>query len=117
MIDAVCFRLLAKVQINAMITAQDFGEKLNLSASQSAQRRQRLEAEGFIVGQTARLEPEKPELTVQAFVQVQMAGHAPDIAKSLGQLSATLPRSHLGMDIDWRGGLPFADKVRRSFRA
>lgn len=91
MLDAIDSRLLAEVQINAMITAQDLGEKLNLSASQAARRRQRLEADGFIIGYTARLEPEKLGLTVQAFVQVQMAGHAPDIAKSFGQLIAALP--------------------------
>lgn len=92
MLDSIDSRLLAALQANAMLTAQELGEKLNLSASQAARRRQRLEVDGYILGYTARLAPEKVGLTVQAFVQVQMASHAPDMAKSFGQLIASLPQ-------------------------
>ena len=44
MLDATDSRLLAEIQANAMLTAQDLGERLNLSPSQAARRRQRLEA-------------------------------------------------------------------------
>ena len=91
MLDPTDSRLLAELQTSAMQTAQDLGEKLNLSASQAARRRQRLEAEGFITGYTAKLAPQKLGLTVQAFVQVQMASQQPDVAKSFGQLIAGLP--------------------------
>ena len=40
MIDETDSRLLAEVQRNGAITAQELGEKLNLSASQAARRRQ-----------------------------------------------------------------------------
>ena len=91
MLDATDCRLLAELQTNAMATAQDLGEALHLSPSQAARRRQRLEAEGYVTGYGARVCPGKVGLTVQAFVQVQMASHAPDAARSFGQLIASLP--------------------------
>lgn len=89
--DRTDSRLLAEVQRNALITAQDLGDRLNLSASQAARRRQRLEAEGYITGYAARLDPARLGLTVQAFVQVQMATHAPEVARGFGSLIAACP--------------------------
>ncbi|MDZ4096511.1 MAG: Lrp/AsnC family transcriptional regulator [Paracoccaceae bacterium] len=91
MLDTVDSRLLTEVQKNAMLTAQELGERLNLSASQAGRRRQRLEAEGYITGYTARLDPARIGLSVQAFVQVQMATHAPDAARSFATLISTRP--------------------------
>lgn len=91
MLDATDSRLLAEIQADAMVTAQDLGERLNLSPSQAARRRQRLEQEGYVKGYTARLDPAKLGLTVQAFVQVQMATHAPEAARSFGSLLSTCP--------------------------
>ena len=84
-------RLLAALQRDAHLTAQDLGAELHLSPSQAARRRQRLEAQGFVTGYTARLSPRALGLTVQAFVQVQMASHAPDQARSFARLVATRP--------------------------
>lgn len=91
MLDTIDSRLLAEIQANAMLTAQELGERLNLSSSQAARRRQRLEAEGYVVGYAAKLSPAKVGLTVQAFVQVQMASHSPEVARSFGVLVATCP--------------------------
>jgi DNA-binding Lrp family transcriptional regulator len=91
MLDDLDSRLLSEVQRNAMLTAQELGERLNLSASQAGRRRQRLEAEGYITGYTARLDPDRVGLTVQAFVQIQMATHAPDGARSFAALISTRP--------------------------
>jgi DNA-binding Lrp family transcriptional regulator len=91
MLDETDSRLLASVQANAQITAQELGEHLNLSASQAARRRAKLEADGLITGYAARLSPGKLGLTVQAFVQVQMAAHAPETAREFLRLIATLP--------------------------
>lgn len=71
-------RLLAALQKDAHLTAQDLSERLNLSPSQVGRRRQRLEADGYIKGYTARLDAARVGLHVQAFVQVQMATHVPD---------------------------------------
>lgn len=77
-LDDMDKRLLAALQQDAHLTAEALGDILNLSASQAGRRRQRLEAAGFIERYAARLNPERLGLTVQAFVQVQMATHAPE---------------------------------------
>ncbi|MFD1810370.1 Lrp/AsnC family transcriptional regulator [Gemmobacter lanyuensis] len=84
-------RLLAELQRRADITAQELAEVLNLSPSQVARRRARLEAEGVIAGYRARLDPRHLGLTVQAFVQVQMAAHNADNAANFVRLMHTLP--------------------------
>ena len=91
MLDATDTRILQLVQANAMLTAQDLGAALNLSASQAARRRQRLEAEGFVTGYAARIDSARVGLTVQAFIQVQFARHDPELARSFATLIATLP--------------------------
>ena len=77
-LDHTDLRLLTELQQNAQLTSEKLGERLNLSASQVGRRRQRLEAAGYIEGYRARLAPGRLGLTVQAFVSVQMATHAPD---------------------------------------
>jgi DNA-binding Lrp family transcriptional regulator len=89
MLDDLDSRLLTEVQKNAMLTAHELGDRLNLSASQAGRRRQRLEQAGYITGYTAKLDPQRVGLTVQAFVQVQMSSHAPDGARSFATLIST----------------------------
>lgn len=91
MLDEADSRLLTALQKNAHLTAEALGEILNLSPSQAGRRRQRLEAEGYITGYAARLDPARVGLNVQAFVQVQMATHAPDTARSFATLISALP--------------------------
>lgn len=90
-LDSIDQRLLAALQRRADLTAQDLSESLNLSPSQVARRRARLEAEGFITGYRAVLDPAALGLTVQAFVEVQMTAHSPENAASFLRLAATLP--------------------------
>jgi DNA-binding Lrp family transcriptional regulator len=85
-LDSIDSRLLAALQRDAQTTAQDLGAALNLSASQIARRRQRLEAAGYVTGYVARVDPARLGLTVQAFVQVQMASHAPEAARAFATL-------------------------------
>lgn len=91
MMDETDSRLLAEVQRDAMVTAQTLGERLNLSPSQAARRRARLEEAGVIRGYAARLDPAALGLTVQAFIQVQMARHGPEPAESFARLVAACP--------------------------
>ena len=91
MLDETDTRLLAALQKNAHLTAQQLGEMLNLSPSQAGRRRQRLEAAGMIRSYTARLDPLKLGLSVQAFVQVQMARHGTETATAFSRLVATRP--------------------------
>lgn len=91
MLDDTDHRLLAALQKDAHLTAQQLGEMLNLSASQAGRRRQRLEAAGIIRNYAARLDARKLGLTVQAFVQVQLSTHDPAQAKSFTRFITTLP--------------------------
>lgn len=90
-LDRIDQRLLAALQRDAHLTAQELGEILNLSPSQAGRRRQRLEAAGIIRGYAARLDPGRLGLGVQGFVQVQMASHAPDAARAFSRMVETDP--------------------------
>lgn len=89
--DRTDLRLLAELQRDSTLTAQTMGERVGLSPSQAARRRQRLEEEGVVRGYGARLDPGRLGLTVQAFVQVQMAAHSPDAHQGFARLVASLP--------------------------
>jgi DNA-binding Lrp family transcriptional regulator len=91
MLDSTDVRLLSYLQQNANATAQELGDALAMSASQASRRRQRLEADGIITGLTARLDPAKLGLTVQAFVQVEMATHSRSAAQGFKTLVRSLP--------------------------
>lgn len=89
MLDFTDSRLLAALQKNAHLTAQQLSEQLNLSASQAGRRRQRLEAEGYIEGYKAQLDPARLGLTVQGFIQVHLSTHGPEHSASFARLVAT----------------------------
>lgn len=91
LLDTTDSRLLAALQKNAHLTAQELGEMLSLSTSQAGRRRQRLEADGYIESYTARLSAARLGLAVQAFVQVEMASHQPEMARSFASLLSTRP--------------------------
>ena len=83
--------LLAAVQRDAQLTAEALGQILNLSTSQAARRKHRLEAEGYIEGYRARLSATRLGLGVQAFIQVQMATHEPAQARTFTRLLELRP--------------------------
>ncbi|MCB1313632.1 MAG: Lrp/AsnC family transcriptional regulator [Sedimentitalea sp.] len=91
MLDETDTRLLAALQKNAHLTAQQLGEMLNLSPSQAGRRRQRLETEGYIQGYAARLDPMRLGLNVQGFIQVQLGTHGPEQSASFARLVSTRP--------------------------
>ncbi len=91
MLDTTDTKLLAALQKNAHLTAQELGELLNLSPSQAGRRRQRLEAEGFIQAYCAQLDPAKLGLTVQGFVPVNLGSHGPEQSQSFSRLVSTRP--------------------------
>ena len=91
MLDETDTRLLAALQKNAHLTAQELGEMLHLSPSQAGRRRQRLESAGYIEGYSARLNPAKLGLAVQGFVQVQLGTHGAEQSRGFARLVATRP--------------------------
>jgi DNA-binding Lrp family transcriptional regulator len=91
MLDSTDTRLLAALQKNAHLTAQDLSAMLHLSASQIGRRRQRLEAEGYIEGYVARLNAARLGLAVQGFVQVHLGTHGPEHSASFARLVDARP--------------------------
>lgn len=91
MIDATDRKLLAAIQADANLTAQDLGQRLNLSASQAARRRQRLEAEGYVLRTRAELDPAKLGLRVEAFIRVVMATHTEQNARDFVRMTRAQP--------------------------
>lgn len=91
MLDEIDKRLLAALQKNAHLTAQELSELLNLSASQAGRRRQRLETEGYVTSYAARLDPSRLGLSVQAFVQVQLGTHGPEQSNGFARLVGLRP--------------------------
>ena len=92
MLDAIDSRLLAALQDNAMLTAQDLSARLNLSPSQAARRRQRLEAEGYITRYRAELAPDKLGLGVEAFIRIVMATHTEQNARDFVRMTRAQPQ-------------------------
>ena len=90
-LDDTDIRLLRTLQQNAQLTSEKLGEALNLSPSQTGRRRQRLEKEGYVEGYRARLSARRLGLSVQAFVTVQMATHAPDKVRTFTRIVDTRP--------------------------
>lgn len=91
MLDDTDRRLLKAIQSNAHLSAQELGERLNLSASQAGRRRQRLEQSGLITGARAVISATALGLSVQAFVQVQMATHEPEKVRLFTRIVDTRP--------------------------
>ena len=90
--DATDRRLLDLIQRDGTLTAEALGQALSMSASQAGRRRAGLEAQGYVRATVARLDPARIGLDVQAFVQVQVASHAPGHAKAFLQMLEAEPR-------------------------
>ncbi|MBU2983324.1 Lrp/AsnC family transcriptional regulator [Lentibacter algarum] len=91
MLDEIDSKLITALQENAQLTSQELAERLGLSASQAARRRQRLEGQGVIKGYRAELSAAELGLGVQAFVQVQLTSHAPAHSTSFNKLIKSQP--------------------------
>ena len=83
-LDDTDLRLLTELQKDAHATAETLGQRLGLSASQTGRRKQRLEAEGLLNATAL-------GLSVQAFISVQMATHAPDKVKTFTRILELRP--------------------------
>jgi Lrp/AsnC family leucine-responsive transcriptional regulator len=88
-LDRIDLSLLGLLQREGRLSNAELAERVNLSASATLRRVQRLEAEGVIAGYGARLEPLKLGLGLQAFVRLQLARHDRDaIAQFSAQVEA-----------------------------
>ncbi|MFK8034715.1 MAG: Lrp/AsnC family transcriptional regulator [Hyphomicrobiales bacterium] len=84
-------KLLAVLQGDGRLTNAELSEQINLSASQCARRRIRLEEAGFIVGYQAKLDREKLGFGLVNLISVTLANHNKDSAKQFAELVLRLP--------------------------
>ncbi|MCI1711238.1 MAG: Lrp/AsnC family transcriptional regulator [Chiayiivirga sp.] len=86
-LDRIDLAILALLQREGRLSNADLAERVNLSASATLRRVQRLESEGVIAGYGARLDPLALGLGLQAFVRLQLARHDKEsIAQFVAQL-------------------------------
>ncbi len=83
--------ILSLLQEDARLTSADLAEKVNLSASQCARRRARLEAEGVIESYHARLSRERLGLGIVNIITVTLSTHNRDNAERFRRLVTALP--------------------------
>jgi len=86
-LDALDRALLTYLQRNSRLTTAELSDRVHLSASQCARRRQRLEDEGYITGYRAVVDALKIGASVEAFVQVTMAAHSRENAQDFVRLA------------------------------
>lgn len=91
MLDQFDTQIIAALQRNAQLTAQELGDSLGLSASQAGRRRQRLEADGFITGYRAIVDPKKIDLGIEAFIRIEMATHTAQNAQDFVRVTRIQP--------------------------
>lgn len=91
-IDQFDRRILKLLQEDARLTSADLSQRVNLSASQCARRRQRLEEAGLIGGYRAVLDRERLGFSLVNIVTVTLATHNRDNARRFAALVADLPQ-------------------------
>jgi DNA-binding Lrp family transcriptional regulator len=87
-LDGFDLRLLAALQDNGRLTNQEVGERIGLSPSQCSRRRTALEAAGLIRGYRAELAAEALGFRLLVFINVTLATHSRDNARSFRDLVA-----------------------------
>ena len=85
-LDSFDLRLIDMLQRNAGLSRAELAEKVGLSESQVARRRQALEQEGIIRRIRAEIDAAAVGLTVTAFVHVKLHGHSKGNSKRFAEL-------------------------------
>jgi Lrp/AsnC family leucine-responsive transcriptional regulator len=71
-IDAIDRKIIAAIQIDGKITAQELANRVGLSASPCARRLRLLEEAGIIKGYTAVIDQKKAGLPISAFASIKL---------------------------------------------
>ncbi|PVB60231.1 Lrp/AsnC ligand binding domain-containing protein [Labrenzia sp. 011] len=79
MLDAVDRKILRVLQMDGRITNTDLCERVNLSATATAERMKRLVREGYIEHFSASLDPKKVDRGLLVFVEIRLERTSPEI--------------------------------------
>ena len=78
-LDQIDRRILRELQSNGRLTNTELSERVHLSATATNERVKRLGRDGFILGYTALLSPEKLGRGLLLFVEVKLERTTPDV--------------------------------------
>ncbi|MFX0546051.1 Lrp/AsnC family transcriptional regulator [Roseovarius sp. S1116L3] len=90
-LDSLDRRLLNVLQKRGRISNADLAETVNLSASACHRRVQRLEAEGYITGYVALLDPQKMGVSATVFVEITLSAQADNVLEAFETAVARVP--------------------------
>ncbi|MCB1312392.1 MAG: Lrp/AsnC family transcriptional regulator [Sedimentitalea sp.] len=90
-LDATDRRILGALQQSGRMSNSDLSEKVNLSPSACHRRVQRLEAEGYIRGYVALLDPRKMGVPTTVFVEITLQGQADEVLDAFERAVARIP--------------------------
>lgn len=77
-LDSFDLAILRLLQQNNLMTQREIGQSVNLSAPSVQRRIRRMEADGVIAANIARITPEAVGLTLTIFVEVELVSETPD---------------------------------------
>lgn len=89
--DKVDRRLLAELQQDGRISIVDLADRVGLSPTATTERVRRLTRDGYILGYSARLNPEKLERGLLVFIEVKLDRTTPDIFERFAQAVVRAP--------------------------
>jgi Lrp/AsnC family leucine-responsive transcriptional regulator len=90
-LDSIDRRILDTLQVEGRLSNQDLSERAGLSPSACHRRVQRLEAEGFIRGYVALLDPRRLGRLTTVFVEITLEGQADETLDAFERAVARVP--------------------------
>ena len=90
-IDAIDRRILAELQRDGTLSADQLSERVTLSRNACWRRMKRLEDDGFITGRVALVDAEKLGLGLSVFILIRTSNHDPDWLQKFRAAVISLP--------------------------
>jgi len=90
-LDSMDRRLLSALQKKGRISNADLADEVNLSASACHRRVQRLEADGYIQGYVALLDPRKMGVPAMVFVEITLSTQADEVLEAFESAVSRIP--------------------------
>lgn len=90
-LDKIDLNILRILQTEARISYVELGDRVGLSTTPCMERVKRLEREKFILGYSARLNPQKLQANLLVFVEISLASKSADIFDDFRRAAIKLP--------------------------
>ncbi|MDK3075921.1 Lrp/AsnC family transcriptional regulator [Sedimentitalea sp. JM2-8] len=90
-LDTIDRKILASLQKSGRMSNSDLSNRVNLSPSACHRRVQRLEADGYIRGYVALLDPRKIGVPTTVFVEITLQAQADEVLEAFEKAVARIP--------------------------